>query len=91
MLFRWSPRNLPLGGNGRVYIEPVTNETRVYPWGFIRVPRKDVHITSEELQQTRFLLQRQLGPNPEEFFWIISNDHLFQIFTLYPIGWYVQT
>ena len=69
--------------------ESVTNEIWVYPWGLIRVPCKNVHIGSEELQQIRFLLQRQLGPNLEEFFWIISNNHLFQIFTLYPIGWYV--
>ena len=70
----------------RVHIEPVANETWVYSWGFIRVPCKDVYIGSKEIQQTRFLLQGQLSPHPEKFFWIISDNHLFQIFTLYPIG-----
>ena len=86
---RWSPRRLPPGHNGRVHVESMTNEIRVHPC-FIRVPCENIHIGSEELQQPRLFLQRQFSPNLEEFFRIASNNYLLQIFTLYPIGWYVQ-
>ena len=68
----------------------MTNETRVHPQGFIRVPCENVHIGSEEFQKPRLLLQRQFSPNLEEFFRITSDSYPLQIFTLYLIGWYIQ-
>ena len=90
VLLRWSPRSLSPRNNGGIHVESMTNEIRVHPWGFIRVPCKHVYICSEEFQQHLLLLQRQLSPNLEEFFQITSNNYPLQIFTLYLIGWYIQ-
>ena len=90
VFLRWPPRRSPPRHNGGIHIKSMTNETWVHPRGFIRVPFENVHVGSEEFQQTRLLLQRQFSPNLKEFFWIICNNYLLQIFTLYPTGWYVH-
>ena len=65
----------------------MTNEVRIYTWGLIWAPCEHIYIFFEEFQQSLLLLQRQLSPNLEKSFRIISNNYPLQIFTLYLVGW----
>ena len=87
VLFLWSSRWLSFGNNGRIHVESMTNEIRIYTWGFIWAPCEHIYIFSEEFQQSLIFLQRQFSPILEKSFWIISNNYPLQIFTLYLIGW----
>ena len=56
VFLRWSSRRLPLGHNGGIHIESMTNKIRAHPWGFIWVPCENVHIGTEEFQQPHLFL-----------------------------------
>ena len=68
----------------------VTDEFRIYSWGFIGIPGKDINVLSKELYQPFSPLMRQLGSNLKELFQIVPYNNLYQVLTLRILDWLID-
>ena len=45
-----------------------------YPWYVRRLPRKDIVVVAQEVDELTFLFGRKLGPNPDCLGWVGGID-----------------